>query len=297
MPPKKTERAWLDGHLDELSKIAERVRAASADVLEDAPPWSLLKHATIRDLLGMYLTIMSKQVWAKHKVFIDTNSSSGLSALRDTKRILAGSALVGATTRTPFDHHYFCEPDDAKRAALVARLGALLPAEKFSVHPGTADEMIRDLVPRLPTRNAHYFAVLDPYTLNLPWSAFAALCSRPGDILYNFQTTHVKRVTPTIAEACWGSAEVHELRERNAPEDDIIEAFERRVQTLRPVTRVFRIRDGRTRYYYDFIYAVGGTKGSNPWIRHADRLNERLSQLTGQDVLHALGSSSLDRFT
>lgn len=296
MPPKKTEREWLKGHFEAMTAKAAQVKHLEPEVLEDAPMWSLLKHATMRDLLGMYLTIMSKQTWCRRKVFIDTNSSSGLSRLRSTKHTLIGSALLGATTETPFDHYYFNEPDAVKHRALSDRLAAILPHGKFTVLSTSADDAIATIVPRLPARDAHYFAVLDPYTVNLSWKAFAALCSRPGDILYNFQTTHVKRVTPHIAEACWGTAAVHELRGRNAPEEEIIDGFIERVKTARPVTAVFRVRDGKTRYYYDFIYAVAGTKGSNPWMKHAQRLQERLGHLTGRDVAHVLGTASLDDF-
>jgi three-Cys-motif partner protein len=296
--PKKTEREWLDGHFKALTETAGRVAQIHPEVVEDAPPWSLLKHATIRDTLGMYLTIMKNQSWLKYKVFIDTNSSCGISRLRDRKQLLAGSALLGATTQTPFDHYHFCEPDDVKRAALEARLSAVLLKPKFTVYAENADDAIPKIMRTIPPRDAHFFAVVDPYNLgSVSWKGLSALMGRTrGDVLFNFQTTQVKRVTAEGAETFWGNKDVHELRARNAPEPEILDAFVTRLQTLRPVTEVFRVRDGQTRYYYDFIYAVAATSGQNPWMKHAARLRERLDGLTGQDVLNALRSPSLDRF-
>lgn len=300
MPAKKDDRTWMEEHFKALQGVADKVGNIHPDVLENGAPWAVLKHMAVRNLLGMYLGIISKQAWVKQRFYIDTNSSCGLNLLRDTKFKVAGSALIGATTETPFDHYFFIEPDPVKRAALEARLAHLLPAGKFSVYRRGADEDLPDIMGRIPRHDAHYFAVVDPYGLSgITWKGLNAVMGHPrGDVLINFQTTHVKRGRRDQAEAFFGSPEVLGLIDRGAPEDEIRDHFLERVHTCRQVTETIRVMSGgRNRYYYDLVYAVARTGGDNPWFAKVlPPLKRRVENLTGEGVINILTSNRIDRF-
>lgn len=299
MPAKKDDRQWVEEHYQALRQDAERVAHIHPDVLEPVKPWSILKQIAVRNILGMYLGVMARQEWAKTRTFIDTNSSCGVNLLEATQHRVAGSSLIGASSDTPFTQYHFIEPDRVKREALEARLAVVLRGRTYEVHGAPADDALPRIMKRVPRYDAHYFAVVDPYRLSdITWKGLSALMAHPrGDVLINFQTTQVKRGTKEIAEAFFGTAKVSDLIDQDASEDLLLKCFLDQVHAVRPMTETLRVRSGKTRYYYDIIYATAQTRGGNPWLANAvGPLRQRLERITGEDVLAMLQSESLDRF-
>lgn len=295
---RKTHREWVTEHFASLKAAAAGVSHIHPEVVEDGPHWSVLKHLAIHNSLGMYLAIMSRQRWAKELYYVDTNSSCGISLLRKTTFKVAGSSLIGATTTTPFHHYFFVEPDPQKHVALTERLDAVLPAGKFTVYSERADSAIPKIMAQIPQRDAHYFAVVDPYNMSgISWGGLSALMSHDrGDILMNFQTTQVKRVTNEIAEAVYGDGRVIEYRDRQASEEEMLALFLDRMRTRRPVTETIRVRSGTNRYYYDLIYASAATRGDNPWMKMVRSLKKRVESLDGKRVIDILQTRDLGEY-
>lgn len=295
MAKQKDDRTWVKDHFAQLEAIAEKVARVGGGLTEEVGPWSVLKQLAIHNVLGVYLPIISGQPWAKTKTFIDTNASCGVNLVRGTKYRIAGSSLIAAAARTRFDQYFFIEKDARKCDVLRERLTQFLPTGKFEVLQGTADERLPEVMRRVPTWDAHYFAVVDPYTLSaISWDGLKTLLGHPrGDVLINFQTTHFKRGTPEVAEAFCGTPDVRALIERNAPEDEFLSLFQARIRNSRPVQETIRIKTGESRYYYDFIYATAATKGNNPWMKAMGPVKKRVERLTGKGVMNILENKGL----
>lgn len=291
-----SDRDWVLKNYQGLQDTLHLVEDVHPEVVESVGPWSVLKELAIKNSLGMYLPIIASQPWARVKTFIDTNASCGINHVRDTAFKLPGSSILGAATKTKFDRYFYIEPDARKREALAARLASLLDMEKVTILEAPADEAIPSIMAQLPSRDAHFFAIVDPYSLSaISWKGLSALMAHPGDLLINLQTTLVKR-HHRPAEAFYGTPDVRTLIERDAPEAELRDFFLGRVKALRPATEFITVKAGASRYYYDLVYAAASTNTGSPWLNAVRGVKRRVEHLDGDDVLAILQNVGLRDF-
>jgi three-Cys-motif partner protein len=274
-------------------------------------PWTVLK------LLAVYYTVdfCVRIMAAPHHetgeprqgfgsvVYIDLNAGSGLVGIKDTKAIVAGTALIGPglsrenPTRA-FDYHFLVEPDEGRANALELRLAALLPRERFRVIRKGADDAIDEIVPRLVQTNANFVAVFDPYGFQEgSEKSWARLLGgrRRGDLISTFQTKLATRHTARTITPVIGAGILDGLEDSHLTTSEALEAFRTSVKRHRPVVRDVRIRAGDTGYFYDVLYATRASRTGEDWAGAFDRVKAKLEALDGTRIRTMLKYRTLER--
>lgn len=299
MRAKMDDRAWVEKHFAALERVAAKAMARRPDVLEHVGAWTVLKQLAIKNILGVYLPILRNQPWAKRLVYIDTHAGCGINALRDTKRQIAGTALLpfaGGDAR--FAHYHYVEIDDAKRTALEERLSLFLPKDQYTIYPEPAIDAIKKIVAAERVTGTHQLCVVDPYSMSqINWDGLAQIMkASPGDLVINFPTTEPKRTTQEIAESFFGTGAVRGLLTAETTEQDLLDFFLARLQEHRPVVRTVRIQSGEGRFYYDLVYATRKTRSDSKFVAAIDEVRARVEGLTGADVMRIIGNRRLGSF-
>src|SRR5437588_11077329 len=85
--------------------------------------WTEAKMEIVVDYAKAYLTIMSKQTWAK-TLYFDGFAGSGLIGSNENKEAIKGTALriLDIDMPNPFDIYYFVEKDEKNKMALQLRV-------------------------------------------------------------------------------------------------------------------------------------------------------------------------------
>jgi three-Cys-motif partner protein len=219
--------------------------------------WSQIKHEILEKYARAYTTILTQQRIIAKAIYIDAFAGSGFGEARDTGEQLRGSAVRAMQVQPQFDELHFVEGDPAKADLLEA---ATMSDPRVRVHRGDSITTLeRELLPRCQYKDYHRaLCLLDPYDLSVPWRVAEAIGQmRSVEIFYNFMIMDANRNVlwrdhdrvpiERLAkmDAVWGDRSwVNELYRpasqgdlfgepapEKVPNEDVAEAFRRRLQT------------------------------------------------------------------
>jgi three-Cys-motif partner protein len=153
-------------------------------IYEAVGGWAEDKYWLISSYDSLFSTGM-KDKWDM-RVYIDLYAGSGVSQVRGTDRLLAGSPLLALTVSYPFDRYIFCEADEDKIAALRQRAERLKPDADVRYIPGDCNKNVDDILNALPPSNVNALSLcfVDPYDIGLYFSTLKLIAKqRPTDFL------------------------------------------------------------------------------------------------------------------
>lgn len=159
--------------------------------------WAEQKHARVRKYVHISRAVRRKFVNGKGgATYIDLFCGPGRARVRETTRIIDGSALVAAKkaidSKTPFSELHIADSNESFLTAAGTRLGRLgVPAKAYA---GTSRDTVGQITAVLPKFGLH-FAFLDPYDLkSLPFGVIEQLATvRRMDILIHVSAQDLQR--------------------------------------------------------------------------------------------------------
>ena len=162
------------------------------------PALSVAEHAkdkefTIRNIAGIFTAAMHKK-WPDRLYYVDLFSGPGKCVIRNSREETEGSPLIAA--KVPFTNYFFADEDSDCINTLRRRIERLdLNGKKFSYHVGKADEIVDEILKKLPPqRQSLGLAFLDPWGWDYSFASLEKLTrGRRLDLLINFNIGHMKR--------------------------------------------------------------------------------------------------------
>jgi len=131
--------------------------------------WSEIKLDILRKYASAYTTIMSKQSFIKHYLYIDAFAGAGVHISKLTGEFIKGSPLNALLVKPPFTELHFIDMDKSKvgelRKLAEDRTNVFIYAEDCNKIIG------EQIFPRcLYEEFSRGLCLLDPYGLHLDWS-------------------------------------------------------------------------------------------------------------------------------
>jgi len=273
----------LKGKISPLLDVSEELKSISPGIYYEAGEWSVVKLIALAYFIDIYTTIISRQPFFDKMRYIELLSGAGLCKIKDTGDVVAGSALIAAKMcRRPFDEYVFVESDAQRAEALENRMRSV--ASNVKVIRGDCNAVVRDVVGLLGDKD-HYLAFVDCEGLDVYWETVNALLSKPGDLIFNFQSQNVARVVGLANSGNQSAAnnlssfyDDDRWLGLSGP-DELLEGYKEKIRgdTNRKLVISLPVR-GPGSYRYDLILATRITRGGNPWIRPMEDLSESMSR-------------------
>lgn len=286
-----TNFSWLRGKIGTLLEAAERFKNICPGVYYNTGAWSVIKLLTILYFVPIYTRIIPKYFPTMR--YIELLAGTGLCRIRKTKDIVAGSTLIAATVGyKPFDEYILVEENKKRAEALGQRMKTITPHVK--IFNCNCNECIEDPVDLLGERE-HYLAFVDCEGLDVNWSTMDALLSKPGDMLFTFQSQAVARQVGKVARGWTGYAEGLNAffgddgwKPLRGP-DALLQHYMNKIreETTRKVVLSLPVK-GPGGFRYDVILATRRTRGGNPWIEPMRSLRDRMERYRFELVEAAL---------
>lgn len=312
MPAIKHDDWWKE-RVRILERIATDIGRCEHDVwYEKDGYWPAMKLVVMQYALGFYLKIMRGEAAAggwDSLHYVDLCAGSGLTlckpSVRDgvqqvrgaKEKMLAGTALLAADEerrfrekgKPAFDSYHFVEAHKPSLAALEARIGKALPADKAHFYAGRAGDAVSQVTERIRgmSRNPHFLVVVDPNGLTeitLPELETLLNLGR-GDVLFNYQYMGLNRAKDAASQF-FGTNDWPV----DGSDEELKDYFHQRMARLRrPATSYVDIKAGNGRYAYEVAYSAALTKSGSEWMDgFQTEIEKRVAGLNGQDLERVL---------
>lgn len=267
-----------------LVDLAEKFQNIYPGVYYDTGAWSAIKLLTVLRFVPIYTRIIPKfPEYFKKMYYVELLAGTGLCRIRPQGDIVAGSTLIAATlSYTPFDEYILVERDSTSANALGQRMKTV--AKDVKIFNCDCNGCIDDIMSRMVPKS-HYLAFVDCEGLDVDWTTMEALFSKPGDVLFNFQTQGIAR---TVGRAKKGSNACRDSLNRFfggnewkklAYPDDFLSLYAEKIQlnTNRKIVLSFPVKGPRG-FRYDVLLATRYTRGGSPWIKPMIDLRENVEK-------------------
>lgn len=140
--------------------------------------WTEEKMGIVVDYAKAYLTIMSKQKWAK-TLYFDGFAGSGKIGVNDNDEIIKGTALriLDINDPKPFDIYYFVEKDETNKITLETKIKTDYPdVKKAYIVQEDCNVKLISLADFLKkNKEFRVLAFIDPYGMSVNWQSIECL--------------------------------------------------------------------------------------------------------------------------
>jgi three-Cys-motif partner protein len=300
---KKEPQDWLRDQLSQISSIGKAAARIRPGVTHDYGEHTALKLAALNHALSVFTDVAWKYVhvehWYRSLVYVDLFAGCGVTRTPKGRDFLAGSPLLAASTRRPFDRMVLVEKDEGLADVLRQRLAPLPLALAPSVLAQDCNKPIAGVDGADSSRDLVFVAV-DPEGLEFDWDRLVAISERfpAADFFFNF-TAGTKRV---LAAATAAGRESPALRRAtgltvrqvlDSAGGDAAQAFEGQIR------EVLGKKFGGTSTIYDrggnpiynlMLYSRQTRGGSLYAVRGYGAIHTRLEGLRADDVDLALNT-------
>lgn len=295
----------MRGRLDFICDQTQRVSHIQPETAQTYSLHTALKLAALSHSLDVFLPNARKQVDDKRSfggaVYIDLFAGSGLTRIHETGDLLAGSPLVAAGNRWPFDQIVCIEREERSKVVLEERLAVFRNRHCTTLH-GDCNDIAPTLQSHIGFGNPLAFVFVDPEGMEIRWSTLVALSRQFPymDLLMNF--THGaqrvlgdlrggRSVNEQVMEAFAGPGWPMLLLEEGG---SVVEFVEQNIAGVlgRSIGDKVLIRDTSNRPQYFLLVRIRQTRGGSPFFRGYLDMLKRVDGLTANDVRGALN----DRF-
>lgn len=268
---------WLKEKLKYMISTAEAFKSVYPGVYYNTGAWSTIKLLTILNYVPIYTKIIPHYFHPMY--YIELLAGTGLCKIKETRDIVAGSTLIAATVcHTPFNEYALIEKDGKSAKALEKRMKTLTP--NVTVLQQDCNDCIKEVMDRLPERS-HYLAFVDCEGLDADWSTMDYMLSKPGDLLFTFQSQFVARVRGKATKGSIGDEDklnrfYGDDRWRNCKTPkELMSAYMSKLNERRGIVLPIYVQGPRGYRYY-VIYATKKTRMGSPWVKGVLYLRKRI---------------------
>jgi len=272
-----SDSQWLTRKLQYMLGVADNFKSICPGVYYTTGTWSTIKLLTLLNYVPIYTKIIPHHFPSMH--YIELLAGTGLCKIRETQDIIAGSTLIAFTVcYKPFDKYILIEKDPLSAEALEKRMKTVTP--NATVLSQDCNDCITDALDTLPGRG-HYLAFVDCEGLDVDWSTMNYLLSKPGDLLFTFQSQFVARVRGKAIRGSKGDEEKlnrfygdDRWRTCKSPEDLVV-AYSNKLKERRGIIIPIYVKGPRGFRYY-VIYGTRTTPTGSPWVKGVTYLKQRV---------------------
>lgn len=268
---------WLKEKLKYMISTAEAFKSIYPGVYYDTGAWSTIKLLTILNYVPIYTRIIPHYFDSMY--YIELLAGTGLCKIKETRDIVAGSTLIAATVcHAPFNEYALIEKDEKRAKALDKRMKTLTP--NVTVLQQDCNNCIKEVMDSLPERG-HYLAFVDCEGLDADWSTMDCLLSKPGDLLFTFQSQFAARVRGKAVKGSIGDEEklnkfYGDDRWKNCKTPkELMSAYMGKLNERRGIVLPVYVQGPRGYRYY-VIYATKKTRMGSPWVKGVSYLKKRI---------------------
>lgn len=134
-------------------------------------------------MLQRYLTMFTKSMKDKykHRVYIDLFAGCGQAQIDGDGETYDTSPLIALSVKHPFSRYIFCEQNEEKAAALMARVEQRHPGADVRFVKGDVNLKVNEILAHMPSKSEGVltFAMVDPYNLgSLKFKTLESLAGR-----------------------------------------------------------------------------------------------------------------------
>jgi len=260
-----------------MLSVANTLKAVCPGVYYTTGAWSTIKLLTILNYVPIYTKIIPHHFPSMQ--YIELLAGTGLCKIRETQDVVAGSTLIASTVcYKPFDKYILVEKDQHSAEALEKRMKTVTP--NATVLMQDCNDCISEVLGTLPSRG-HYLAFVDCEGLDVDWSTMNYLLSKPGDILFTFQSQFVARVRGRAIRGSKGNEEKlnrfygdDRWKTCTSPED-LVAAYVNKLKERRGIVLPIYVKGPRGFQYY-VIYATRITSMGSPWVKGVTYLKQKV---------------------
>ena len=156
--------------------------------------------------MGAYAGIMNveRRKWLSAFYYVDAFAGPGIVTMRasdasdpEAEEYLQGSPLRALECEPRFDHLWFIDKRESRRANLDALIASRGETARADVQVGDCNSLLQEIVNGIDKRTQRALVFLDPYGLQLDWSTVARLAdSGCVDVFINFSVMGIIRNLP-----------------------------------------------------------------------------------------------------
>lgn len=276
--------------------------------------WTIKKLISYKYYIDIYTRIIAKHF--DNYYYFDLFSGSGLVSIsigNNTDITVFGSALLGVLQpRRKFTKYIFVEKEKGK----ADTLDTLLQHIKNNIMPSLDYIVINDdmnnynvyanYLPNPYDKYSHALVVIDPEGMEPKWDTVKEILSYKCDVLITFMSMGIQRVLGR-AEDSEGDRKTLEnfsgLPYQSIQNVNIDKFEELYIQQIKNQGKqAYRTIDISARNFdYDIIITTRLTREGNPWLKHAEYLQQRLeiSDTYLKNIIMQLRGilSDLDRYS
>lgn len=259
---------WFIGHIEPLLKIGSDFDALFPGEYYEPREWAVTKLVALNYYLTMYTRIIKNNFSGKMR-YLDLMSGTGLCRIRQTEHVIAGSALIAAHTKIPFDDHIFVDKNKKSIQDLERRMD--YTGRAYQTIHDDCNKCIENIVSEFEDGD-HYLAFIDNLGLDVNWKAIETLLEYDGDLIINFQTNGVERVRGRARKSVgdretltrFYGCDVWENCDSGA---ELLGSYMGLIQGVSNRKNIVPIHvQGVGGFRYDLLLATKETPGGNPWL-------------------------------
>jgi three-Cys-motif partner protein len=291
---------WIKSKLQRLRESSTDLWNVAPDVTNDFSSWSALKLILLAATVDMYTSIIPKH--RDNFYYIDALAGSGISAFPEDDENFVGSPIIAATmAHEEFNRMYFIEQDAEKATALRERLEYVeenlskeLQCDDYRIIPGNTNNEMDDIIEEIRQETLYQgetvntLSFVDNQGLDVHYSTLEKITEIHGDLLINLPTIAVRRTAGADYKTSMNNFYGNSAWEAAKDDDALRTIYMSRLAELnRPVQEFIPVRSGG-QFYYDMIYCTRETQGGSPYIQVLEDMEDKISQLTGEDIERVL---------
>jgi three-Cys-motif partner protein len=263
--------------------------------------WASLKLIFLDLYAGFYCNIINKY-YKDNFFYVDLFSGCGVSEFnKSTGDLIFGSSLLMAQRN--FKKLFLCEDnsdngDNCK--ILEGRLLNFRSKNDFELYPEDCNIAIDKIIPQV--EKGHSLIFIDPFGMEIRWMAMEKILKLNADIIINFQTPSIARgivqggkltgAGLTFFKDGGKVGQIYSTSSSGTLGERLLSLYMQDIVDTR--TRIdpagkrtfiekVRIRKDST-FYYDLIFVVRETSGSNPWLKEIEKYAKEIEKLDAKDV-------------
>ena len=298
MPPRKTAERWLEDHLRDLRAWGDAASKVRPDVRHEYGLHTAFKLCALKHIMDVFTVVAAARVNGGEfdgMVYLDLFSGCGVNRLPETGDWLAGSPLIAANAKRPFDQIVGVESKKKNRDVLLRRLGTA--ATKTKIIRGDCNEVTEEIIDSVAYRKPLVLAFVDPEGMEAYWETLERLSDNFEymDLVINL-TAGTKREMGALMKTGksadkmerFTGLDLHELFGGYGGDIDV--AYTDRVRLVLGKSRVssIPIGDSRGQLAYHLLVSTRHTAGQSPFANAYDEVVNRIGKLTVSHVEGAL---------
>src|SRR3990172_448346 len=298
MPPRKTAERWLEDHLRDLCAWGDAASNIRPEVRHEYGLHTAFKLCGLKHVMDVFTVVAAARVKSGEfggMVYLDLFSGCGVNRLPETGDWLAGSPLIAANAKRPFDQIVGVESKKKNRHALLKRLGSAVA--KTTITQGDCNEVTEEIIDSVTYRKPLVLAFVDPEGMETYWETLERLSDtfEYMDLVINL-TAGTKREMGALMKTAknadnidrFTGLELHELFGGYGGDIDV--AYKDRVRFVLGKSRFssIPIGDSRGQLAYHLLISTRLTAGGSRFADAYGGVADRISRLTVRHVEGAL---------